>query len=85
MFITNFEDIDEKLFNNTFIFKPITNLQLLQCNTGVNHPFADRLIEYLIGNVITCEDDLEDNIKRIQKIIKLNNKNYTAASTYYGL
>ena len=85
-FIVNFDNYNERLDNNTAVFKPITYLQLLQCNTGVNYPFADRLIEYLLGNTITNEEELEDNIKRIQKIIQYNIKDYTSTiNSYYGL
>ena len=51
----------------------ITPLQLLHFNTKEQHPFADRLIEYLIGNAITnSETELSDNIKRAQKALSLN-------------
>ena len=51
----------------------ITPLQLLQFNTKDQHPFADRLIEYLIGNTITnAEEELYDNIKRAQKALTSN-------------
>lgn len=50
----------------------ITALQLLMFNTGESYPFADRLIEYLTGAVITNQDPLSDNVKRIQKIISEN-------------
>lgn len=36
-------------------------------NTGVSHPFADRLIEYLLGNAISSMDDISENIKRVQR------------------
>lgn len=60
--------------NNKDDITLITTLQLLRANTKEQIPFADRLIEYLVGNTITCDDDeISDNIKRVQKIMKLNN------------
>ena len=47
----------------------ITPLQLLSQNTGISYPFADRLIEYLVGNAITPADTLADNIKRTKKVV----------------
>jgi len=51
-------------------FELCTPLQLLKMNTEQQHPFADRLIEYLIGNVITDDDLLSKNIKRVQKALE---------------
>lgn len=62
--------------NDTCSFKPISKLQLLAFNTGESHPFADRLIEYLIGSVITPMDEIPDNIKRAQKVMKQNSHNF---------
>lgn len=68
--IINFEN--KKNINN-FEFKPISKLQLLAFNTGESYPFADRLIEYLSGSAITSIDGISDNIKRVQKVMSLNN------------
>ena len=57
--IINLEGNLEELSRNL-----ITPLQLLRTNTGISYPFADRLIEYLIGNNITHLDDIADNTKR---------------------
>jgi len=51
-------------------FKPISKLQLLAINTGISYPFADRLIEYLVANVIVPNDATPDNIKRLQKVME---------------
>lgn len=53
-------------------FKPITNLWLLDSNTGESYPFAPRLMEYLLDNVITSQEELDDNIKRVQKVMSMN-------------
>lgn len=55
---------------NSREFKPISKLQLLALNTGISYPFADRLIEYLIANVILPNDATPDNIKRLQKVME---------------
>lgn len=51
-------------------FTPITKLQLLSANSGTSYPFADRLIEYLLGNVISDIDSINDNISRAQNVMK---------------
>lgn len=55
---------------NSRKFKPISKLQLLALNTGISYPFADRLIEYLVMNVILPNDTTPDNIKRLQKVME---------------
>ena len=51
-------------------FKPISKLQLLTLNTGVSYPFADRLIEYMVMNVILPNDPTPDNIVRLQRVME---------------
>lgn len=66
--IINFEDDHfEELAT-----KLISPLQLLRTNTGISYPFADRLIEYLVGNVVTPIDEISDNISRAKSIAKVN-------------
>ena len=47
--------------------------ELLNYSTDMNIneqiPFSDSLIEYLIGNAITGEEEISDNILRAQKVI----------------
>ena len=64
-----------KVNTNSSNFKPISKLQLLAFNTGESYPFADRLIEYLVGSAITPIDEISDNIKRAQKVMR-DNKHY---------
>jgi hypothetical protein len=55
---------------NSREFRPVSKLQLLALNTGVSYPFADRLVEYLVANVILPNDITSDNIKRLQKVME---------------
>ena len=57
---------------NAGTLKPISKLQLLAFNTGESYPFADRLIEYLSGSVISSVEEIPDNIKRAQKVMSQN-------------
>lgn len=65
--------------NHNFVLA--TPLQLLHLNTKEQHPFADRLIEYLVGNAITnSENEIYDNVRRAQKALKSN-----VQDTYYSI
>jgi hypothetical protein len=57
---------------NNYDFKPIGKLQLLALNTRESYPFADRLIEYLSGSTIDPTDEIPDNIKRVQRVMRDN-------------
>jgi hypothetical protein len=61
-----------KVNTNADGFAPISKLQLLALNTGESYPFADRLVEYLVGSAITPIDEIPDNIKRAQRVMNQN-------------
>jgi hypothetical protein len=65
-------------------FNPISPLQLLMLNTGESYPFADRLLEYLSGNVITDFDEHADNIKRVQKVLETNQNTFSLSGAWDG-
>lgn len=44
-----------------------SNLQLLWMSSGISYPFADRLAEYLIGNVIDGNDPVSQNVRKVQE------------------
>ena len=67
---------DKNFANDKAGFKPISKLQLLEFNTGESFPFADRLIEYLCGSAITPIDEISDNIKRAQRVMKQNQHHF---------
>lgn len=70
--VLNFGNRTDKINPNSGNFTPISRLQLLAFNTGESYPFADRLIEYLSKSAITPIDEISDNIKRTQKVMKQN-------------
>lgn len=61
---------------------PISKLQLLELNTGESYPFADRLVEYLVGSAIMPTDKIADNIKRVQKVMNKNNQYFRVSGAW---
>lgn len=43
------------------------NLSLLQLNTHVSHACSEKLLSYLLNNVITEREDLAKNIQRVEE------------------
>ena len=77
--VLNFGDTREL---NGRTFTPIGKLQLLAFNTGESYPFADRLIEYLSGSAITPLDEIPDNIKRVQEVMRKNGHYFKIAGLW---
>ena len=43
----------------------VSKLSLLQNNDGIQHPFSDKLVEYLCGNTIDTREYIDDNVINI--------------------
>ena len=65
--VINFEHIAD--IEDSDSISLISQPQLLRINTGISHPFADRLVEYLTGNVITPLDEIGDNVVRAKTVM----------------
>ena len=61
------EDMDDESLNRLLI----SNLQLLQLNDRKTYAFSNRLIEYLLLNVIDSLDEISQNTERVQKYVGL--------------
>ena len=54
-----------------------SNLSLLQFSTHVNYVYSDRLIEYMLWNVICTHDKIYNNFEYVQELApNLNPSNY---------
>jgi hypothetical protein len=72
--VCNFESGTTNIDNQTFTYsggnterKYLSRPQLLDFNSTFSYPFALRLIEYIFGNVITSDDEIANNVSRVQK------------------
>lgn len=52
----------------------LSDLSLLQINTHSTYAFSDRLIEYLLLNVIDSNDSITTNIISAQKLLDISNR-----------
>ena len=72
--VCNFETGTTNIDGQSFVYngsnverKYLARPQLLDFNSTVSYPFSNRLIEYLFGNVITSDEDILNNVSRLQK------------------
>ena len=61
---------DEDISGRKYLINYPTKLSLFRTNDENKHPFADRLVEYLLDTAITHLDELDDNIKRTQEYLR---------------
>ena len=60
-YISNFKGDCLKDYKDFYSYKQLTYI-----NDGNSYPFADRLVEYLVDNVISPIDEIELNTKRVE-------------------
>lgn len=56
------------------------NLSLLKIDSQETYAFSDRLIEYLLNNVITHMDEITDNVDRVQTAMAVTEPTYAQLS-----
>lgn len=61
------ENLSNKEINETFL----SNLSLLRLNDQNSYAFSDRLIEYLVKNVVDSVDDIDGNVEAVQRALNL--------------
>ena len=54
----------------------VQKLSLLRMNTRASYAFSDRLLEYLLGNVITVSDNNLTNISKVQTALGMHFPSY---------
>lgn len=69
----------EDTYVRTYSLQPA--LSLLRVSSGESYAFADRLVEYLLNNVITSQDISSTNVERVQKALAELDKTYRSQFT----
>ena len=59
--------IDEKTKKSLTKHDYISRHQLLNINSGISYPIADKLVDFLCNNIISPIDTISENISRVQK------------------
>ena len=52
----------------------LSNLSLLQLNDKESYPIADRLLEYLLQNVIGPNESINNNVNYVQRLLEVSNQ-----------
>jgi hypothetical protein len=72
--VCNFEKVTTNIDGQNFVYKGadrerryLARPQLLDFNSTISYPFANRLVEYMFGNVITSDETISNNIANLQK------------------
>lgn len=53
----------------------LSNLSLIQLDDNTRYPFADRLVEYLLWNVIDENEEIGENVNKVQDKLNVNTDN----------
>ena len=78
-------DIFEKSkFNNKNKFL-LSDLSLIELGVTDTFAFSNRLVEYLLLNVVDNMETIDDNVTRVQNILKLNNRHDVIPSVWSNL
>lgn len=62
-----------------------SKLSLFKMNDGVSRPFADRLLEFLFGQAIDSNEQIGENIERVQKQLLTPSQYYKNGVRLYGV
>lgn len=75
--LENFDDFVGVKCNENYVREPfLLNSSLLKMNTRESYAFSDRLIEYLLGNVVYERDNISQNIAKVQTAIATTSYDY---------
>lgn len=69
--------LNKTMSEDGVLMKPIVlNPSLSKLNTRCSYAFSDRLIEYLLGNIITKNEQISENVEKIQVALSNINNSY---------
>lgn len=74
--LENFDDSTGIACDENHVRKYITKPYLTKMNTYCSYAFSDRLVEYLLGNIISSQDSNRKNIEKVQDALSQTNPSY---------